>query len=423
MADDKKFMDVAKPTDAKVDIGSKPMIVGHRPMAQDPMFAQSPTQPEPNANQNEAAAETTIMEPAKKKTISPLNDQNKATSDTQVETSKSTESDDVQKEATPVIADVQVAKPPDDLQSSGAQKTADKEDATKEKPVELDPEALAMEQDDEVQKLVDSKKYFVKVHQTNGSSKFPKILLIVLLILGLLGGLFYAIDTKKLDLGFELPFSVFDKKDAVSEETPHLDSVSEETQETASEQIVTKTFTSEELGLSFDYPGSTEASDIDWKPSITKKGEEFTVSGEAYEIDLFFVKFSGHIFSEDWVQSDESMTIYAYNKEFDDCKPSEDSTFVIEYSRSDDVCIVVSDYTEYIEEGDTVAPEESYGQTLTRASLYYQRKLQLNGKNYVIKVSSSPIGGEVSEAEAREAYDDFAAEIIKINESIRQLSS
>ena len=40
MADEKKHMDVAKPGEAKPDTGSKPMVVGHKPILSDPDVKQ-----------------------------------------------------------------------------------------------------------------------------------------------------------------------------------------------------------------------------------------------------------------------------------------------------------------------------------------------------------------------------------------------
>ena len=90
---DKKIVDIAGPTDTKVDIGSKPMIVGHKSMASDPMMREKTesksdtpeTPPEPssseakNPEQEVVTSKAETIEPpsVKQKTIEPLTEENK----------------------------------------------------------------------------------------------------------------------------------------------------------------------------------------------------------------------------------------------------------------------------------------------------------------------------------------------------------
>ncbi|MCA9328719.1 hypothetical protein KC959_03035, partial [Candidatus Saccharibacteria bacterium] len=80
---DKKVMDVASPEEAKTDIGSKPMIVGHKSMASDPMVREEEVE-KTSEEASEASAspekqdEPKLVPPsAKQKTIVPLKNQEK----------------------------------------------------------------------------------------------------------------------------------------------------------------------------------------------------------------------------------------------------------------------------------------------------------------------------------------------------------
>jgi hypothetical protein len=208
MATEKKVMDVANSKDAKVEIGSKPMIVGHKSMASDPMVrekeedkkvsddANNQTTSKDSSDQataeteNKPAEENVAPPSTKQKTIQPLTVEKPETATKADETSND--------KSTKVEAE---QKAPDDKKSDTEEKDGDKK---------IEPEAEAMERDENIRKLVESKKYFVDIKQADGSGK-KMICLLAVMIIALLLGLFLLIDTGKLDLGFKLPFSVFGK--------------------------------------------------------------------------------------------------------------------------------------------------------------------------------------------------------------------
>ena len=158
---DSKVFDVAKPGDGKNDIGGKPMIIGHKSIKEDPMVKDAAEAP-----QKEAKEEAKVTPPSvSKKVIEPLSKEEK-------------------KEESP----------------------ADDSKTEPEKGKTVDPEVEKNEKNDKLQKLVESKKYFVTVHENTAShAKVFTITFIVALLVGT-ATVLLLIDAEILDLGVDLPF-------------------------------------------------------------------------------------------------------------------------------------------------------------------------------------------------------------------------
>ena len=218
---DKKVVDVTGPEDAKIDIGSKPMIVGHKSMASDPMMrekqldAETPAtleKPETPSQEVEAVKEDTTSKPeeieppsVKQKNIEPISEV--------------------------LVPEQKAAEPePEQVKTEESEKS-DKANA------ELDATALELEKEENLRKIIDSKKYHVSIKQARNSNKSWVYVLIGLVISTIIA-LFILIDIGKLDAGFKLPFSIFGNdtssstkssptEDPVITETEEVDSVEE----------------------------------------------------------------------------------------------------------------------------------------------------------------------------------------------------
>jgi hypothetical protein len=197
---DKKVVDIAGPGDAKVDIGSKPMIVGHKSLASDPMFREEPpAETEIPSGEKVAAVagpETSVAkEPSKQKVIVPV-------ADAQAENQKTAPAPTVVTEAPKDEASTVATK-----EKTAANKPEGivlKEDPAKR---ENDEAVAAMEQEQSLQKLIESKKYRVSIKQARGSSK----MLTYILLSGLVGmfiAVYLLVDSGKINLGFDVPFSI-----------------------------------------------------------------------------------------------------------------------------------------------------------------------------------------------------------------------
>ncbi|MCA9328480.1 hypothetical protein KC959_01805, partial [Candidatus Saccharibacteria bacterium] len=167
-------------------------------------------------------------------------------------------------------------EPTPEKDSKIAESDEPKDDGKKDEK-KIDPTAEAMEREEKLRKIIDSKKYNVNIKQAHGSRRGLVWALIGLLIAGLLG-LFVAIDTGNLDLGFKLPFTIFGEKEktsSVDNQSAQAQSVNEVPANNEEQKSV-----SEPTEYSFEHPSawtfmrSTEILD----------GEEYFT--DSYELPL-----------------------------------------------------------------------------------------------------------------------------------------
>lgn len=270
---EKKIIDVAGPTDAKVDIGSKPMIVGHKSMATDPMMREkletktekpeettdTPSGDVKTPEQAEVSAKPETIEPpsVKQRTIEPLADSNKPAEK---------------------IAEVQE---PVETEKPDTPKTEDLEKSEKAKE-ELDETALELEKEENLRKIIESKKYHVNIKQARGDSK-SWVYVLVGIIVSVIIALFILVDTGKLDIGVNLPFSIFGNENSNSQsdsseivQTPTV-KVEETPTEKSESEVTTQSKITEvnlllkEVGDEAQLPESTPDSFIEYmKEKLSK---------------------------------------------------------------------------------------------------------------------------------------------------------
>ncbi|MDO8265485.1 MAG: hypothetical protein Q7T41_00915 [Candidatus Saccharibacteria bacterium] len=212
---EKKIIDVASAADSKVDIGSKPMIIGHKSMATDPMVREKqeeelvPTENAPKDEQEKTPESKSEIEPpsAKQKALEPIADSN---------TEKQVDADDKS-----------VASKPD----TEPDKKEEEPSGEEKKVEELDPVALQMEKDEKIRELISSKKYFVGIKQASSGGFKKWIYAFLLTMLLALAGLFVLIDSGTLDIGVKLPFTIFDEE----KQTVNTESTSPEQVDVVSE--------------------------------------------------------------------------------------------------------------------------------------------------------------------------------------------
>jgi len=173
----KKNVDVARPGKTAPDTSARPVIVTHKPMVEDPMVKKDETKDEPKSDTSS------------KKVIQPL----------VVETDKPAEepkppepANDPEKEQAKEAAVVDAVAGQADL--SGKKKDGEPTDEELKKQEELD-------------KLIESKKYFVSIGQV-AKRRNKRASLAVLALLVVLTSVYLAIDVGLIDVGLELPLEV-----------------------------------------------------------------------------------------------------------------------------------------------------------------------------------------------------------------------
>ena len=217
---EKKIIDVASAADSKVDIGSKPMIIGHKSMATDPMVREKQeelvsTENAPKDVQEKTSEVKSEIEPpsAKQKSLEPLADS---------------------KDEKPVAVDDKSVEPKPD---SEPDKKEEEPDVEEKKAEELDPVALQMEKDDKIRELISRKKYFVSIKQANSGSFKKWVFGLIFTILLALIGLFVLIDTGTLDLGVKLPFTIFGEEKSLSSSSDKAIEQPAQQQDTSEEKV------------------------------------------------------------------------------------------------------------------------------------------------------------------------------------------
>ena len=166
-------MDVAKPEDSTPDIGSKPMIVGHKSLPIDPMVKST----EKTDSDGTEVADTPISEKLsspseKQKVITPPSEEGKASIESVDEASSDNSSPDSIKEdssSSEKTSDTMQKDVPKKEDVAPKNDSVTKKDTVSEQPADenstesaeaekkIDPVALEMEKQDEIRKLIDSK--------------------------------------------------------------------------------------------------------------------------------------------------------------------------------------------------------------------------------------------------------------------------
>lgn len=287
-SEDDKVFDVAKPGEGKTEIGSKPMIVGHKSMAADPMMKDDPSSDETDKIEEKISQTSKVkIEPVSEDMKSSDNKNSDAIDEPKndKDAADSSTSDDIERDRS-AKADAKSPKPSDDTtiekdeQDSG-EKSEDRK-VGDEAGKELDPAAIEMERQENLRKIIDSKKYYLNIKESSSTSKSAKLFGIIALIFVLLGGLFYLVDTKTIDFGVDLPFSIFGKDD--TENIDNADTLPTEQQPVPENSSETDSSEVETNQTSVDVPAEYSM-DVPDEWQFTRKLTE--INGESKFTDTY----------------------------------------------------------------------------------------------------------------------------------------
>jgi len=268
-----KVFDVAKPGSSKPEIGSKPMIVGHKSLANDPMVKEEDTEkPAGEAKTVSKNDEQLTQKNTSEKRIEPISGDMKAkdgsTSEPEVKDAEpateskedSVKQDDKDSDAKEDSVSAKL-KSTEESDTATSDKKEEKKDekAGGKKEEKVDPAVEAMEKEEELNKLIASKKYNVDIKEKKpGSMKTFIYVFFGTTIVGLVA-LFVLIDTGTINSNIDLPFSIFGNNDsskAMPVNEPQLDTKKDATiGEKATNEPVTKSIS--DTWFVFDNPGYT----------------------------------------------------------------------------------------------------------------------------------------------------------------------
>lgn len=201
-------MDVAKPGQAKPEIGSKPMIVGHRSIMTDPTL-----KPE-DEDKKSIEVKSAKSRSAKKVVISPVSaEAESGNEEGSEEVLNVTEPAAEKEEKQEVPTDSPEPEKTEEQPETETQSEPDKETETPDNNEEADSDKQAAKEEQEAEarearlrEMIKSKEYRVPVKEHSSSSAATFMLSFLIVSLIGLAALIALIDAGILDLGLELPF-------------------------------------------------------------------------------------------------------------------------------------------------------------------------------------------------------------------------
>jgi len=203
--DDKKVFDVAKPGSSKPTTGTKPMVIGHKSLAQDPSInvkaSENPPVEPKTTDDNIVDSKVSAPPSQKKRVIVPLSDTTSNTEDNKADTEQKPSSSSE-------VAEIKSSTPDSTNLQSVDETTSviDKKDAPKDK--EKDAGDIQLEREEHLQELIKSKKYAVNIKEKRSFGL--KTFILTILGITILGAIVVVllIDADIIDLGIKLPFDL-----------------------------------------------------------------------------------------------------------------------------------------------------------------------------------------------------------------------
>lgn len=224
----KKVFDVAKPGSAKPDATSRPLIINHRNMVQDPMVAdKTATAPELESSKLDKTAEK--VKPIKNVgiTIQPPEALQK-TAESELKSADAVAKDDGKSPADserpvsaeqsqpnePALSDEETQSAPpapesEEITEAPAEPSDQPEDSTNQKGAKQDAAKAAeqtLAEDAQLQQLIESKQYYVPIGEAKRKRRTGVVVLVMLVLMA--AGFVAAVDAEFIDVPIALPFDL-----------------------------------------------------------------------------------------------------------------------------------------------------------------------------------------------------------------------
>jgi hypothetical protein len=268
--DKKPVMDVSKPGKTPADATARPIISGHEIM-KDPMVNDEPAKMEGvtvDVKTSDEPQETVAVPPTSHKIIQPLSSPEENQEETKEEPAeKPAEESDAEptpnedeKKETPVTEDAVVDAVLDQV--------GDKKEETKESEEDR-------KRQEQVDKLIEEKKYFVPIAQERKRRNNRLVLLVLGALLPVIVGLGVAADAGAIDLGFKVPFDFIKDKNMT---TPTVQSVTPEPKKDTNPLVVIDTSAAT---ITKDYTDTAKVYSVKYPSNWTVKLSEPAGEGTA----------------------------------------------------------------------------------------------------------------------------------------------
>ncbi len=179
---DKQVFDVSKPGSTPPDASGKPIIVSHKTMMKDPMVNEESSIADSEDSSEKAGEE---LRKSSKSNIKPIHED--------IEPDHDSSGNDQDK------------KPSEDNDTNDSAEIGESDDKPKKKKKEDEP----LQDEEKIRKLVESKKYFIKVRTPNRKRNKRTVLVILVVLLLAVIGVGAAADAELIDL--PVPFDFIKK--------------------------------------------------------------------------------------------------------------------------------------------------------------------------------------------------------------------
>lgn len=211
--------DVAKPGKTAPSASSRPIIVGHKPSIQDPMVNDESTVSE-ELRVDVKRTVPKVVEPLssgseQKQVVTEASEKVGASDTTDTETDRTQLSPETDNKSGKAVAESATNTDSTSTATVDAVIGQAVKDKDKDKQAEKKADELA-KREEEVQKLIESKKYFVNIEQSTRKKRKNLWLFLIIFIL-LLVGTYLAVDSQVVNNNVKLPFEVF--KEAQTEKS------------------------------------------------------------------------------------------------------------------------------------------------------------------------------------------------------------
>lgn len=231
--DQTRVFDVAKPGTSTPNTGSKPMVVGHKSIAIDPSMRSISDQSNSTSESNEplSTEPTPSISSTAKKVITPPSEKEKE---------KTIEISDDDKNKV-IDSDGKGRPSTDEIDADESKQTGNEVSSVESKSSASEEqleELVEGSKSEEIQELIKSKKYFVRI-ESAGSSRFKKILLIILTLFFVMIGVYVLADMELIPGSDILP-KRFLEPSSVSESISSDSFPSNEVKEPVAEQLDTE---------------------------------------------------------------------------------------------------------------------------------------------------------------------------------------
>lgn len=200
----KQVFDVAKPGKTPAEASSRPIIISHKPLVEDPMVSKKSEQTDPDDKPSGIAVSTSagevvshggkVVQPPQHEEVETDKSSHPAETVNDADNSIEPETKEQAKTESTSQASVEINAAADELEQKNVKQEADAKESKQEAELQ-----------ERISKLIEEKKYFVKIGETRRHKSASTGIMLFLLLL-VVAGLYLAVDAELIKTSISLPY-------------------------------------------------------------------------------------------------------------------------------------------------------------------------------------------------------------------------